>query len=568
MKGLVLDLPRSVADQLREGRHQQHTHSVVDTASENCRDVFNETTAQTLASSIHNSKSNAPTSPSVLPVILVDALQLVGYVPTTADEHAQLRAQVQEAIEISCSTNSSDDNDNSDETIAELMAAGIARHGTTTTCNSTERQQAQLSANTTETAFETLVIHYPEVLSAISTNTNSNSNSNNTRSITQMWTTLTNSTTSTPIPRRLLRHLQACQQTVRWKYHVHDALLQMIQTQELHSYQQQRAARLERLYDAREALALRVQTSHEQVALQREELHEAAVRMQATMCASTTHDLSRLWMDDDEYENQDEEPLMSDYDVYSSSSSSDDESQAEKDIDGLDDETVAIVIQENDNDTDNDSVVRRRRHERRNQQHARHKRAQALELERIQDEVTPHAFKATLAMHAALVQQLDRVDNLLESMQDEEWQAQEEDESNHCDVTSIDNSTSLLSQVLAMILGSTLAEPGTASEEHYAYLKREHEAILDEWKTRFGQPSPSTPKDKSAQDKSAQDKSANATVDNTADASLYLTLEQQQKCMRDALGIEENIWDDEADEQQSESKCLKMVGLRPGGRVP
>ncbi len=95
-----------------------------------------------------------------------------------------------------------------------------------------------------------------------------------------------------------------------------------------------------------------------------------------------------------------------------------------------------------------------------------------------------------------LEQQLEKVDELIETLQEEEWKDEEEglmDDDNYDD-SNDDKSIqekgqdepSILNPILAMILSAIPLEHGCDSNEHFSSLKRKHESILTEWRNKFG----------------------------------------------------------------------------------
>ena len=84
------------------------------------------------------------------------------------------------------------------------------------------------------------------------------------------------------------------------------------------------------------------------------------------------------------------------------------------------------------------------------------------------------------------------VDNLLESIQEEEW-ADEEDAEQICfkpqeEEIADPSDMTLLDQILAMILGAMpqIFTGAKNEEDHYRFIKEEHKSILNEWKDTFG----------------------------------------------------------------------------------
>ncbi len=91
----------------------------------------------------------------------------------------------------------------------------------------------------------------------------------------------------------------------------------------------------------------------------------------------------------------------------------------------------------------------------------------------------------------ALDQKVQDVEELLENLQEEEWAAQEEQETEKQEKNVVDNNQSddlsLLDQVLAMILGGLPMEPGNKDKQaHFQFVKDEHEFIVTGWKDYFG----------------------------------------------------------------------------------
>lgn len=107
----------------------------------------------------------------------------------------------------------------------------------------------------------------------------------------------------------------------------------------------------------------------------------------------------------------------------------------------------------------------------------------------------------------ALEKKVGDVEDLLESLQDEVWAAEEkaeqedgggsERETNNKNSSHNNNNTndqqqlSLLDQILAMVLGALPMEPDSNNDKdrhqkHFRYIKEEHEFIVNGWKEHFG----------------------------------------------------------------------------------
>eukprot|EP00978_Attheya_sp_CCMP212_P021420 scaffold62468_cov45-Attheya_sp.AAC.7 len=152
--------------------------------------------------------------------------------------------------------------------------------------------------------------------------------------------------------------------------------------------------------------------------------------------------------------------------------------------------------------------------------------AARAEEEALQQHYQTSDEKMAIAMVTSLEQQLQKVDGLLESLQDEEWADEEDNHDMNDDDdeeeelerearlasglygTSLSSSNevantnantnkdtmTLLDQILAMILGA-LPPPhfsGRTTEEHYLFVSREHEEIRSDWKREFGRLPPPT----------------------------------------------------------------------------
>ena len=106
-----------------------------------------------------------------------------------------------------------------------------------------------------------------------------------------------------------------------------------------------------------------------------------------------------------------------------------------------------------------------------------------------------------------LEQKLKQVDDLLESMQEEEWKDEEEgllldrdeddfngndngnemgdEHDNDVDNDDSEVQASILHPILAMILGA-LPDHGKSPEKHFSHLKKVHTEIVVGWKKEFG----------------------------------------------------------------------------------
>jgi hypothetical protein len=119
----------------------------------------------------------------------------------------------------------------------------------------------------------------------------------------------------------------------------------------------------------------------------------------------------------------------------------------------------------------------------------------AKEVAMVRDKLKTTDELMAEAMLRSLQGRLDGVDNLLESLQEEEWADEEdaEQQQHDKDVSTKDapadpSEMSLLDGILAMILGamSWTFSGASCAEEHYRFVKDEHKMIVNEWKETFG----------------------------------------------------------------------------------
>lgn len=186
-------------------------------------------------------------------------------------------------------------------------------------------------------------------------------------------------------------------------------------------------------------------------------------------------------------------------------------------------------------------------------------------------------------MLEALSKKLENVEELLESLQDEEWQAEEELENEASSAKLVaqspEESFTLLDQILAMILGTTPIQQNMSPKEHYQFVQEEHRSIVSDWKNHFGRLPPSVGNGNSGAPSDFSD--VQETQEMPSPAQLRLQ-----------LGITDNIdgdwdadddWEDTADNQAAKRKVEtakqsskpsalelikpRIVGLRPGGRM-
>jgi hypothetical protein len=230
---------------------------------------------------------------------------------------------------------------------------------------------------------------------------------------------------------------------------------------------------------------------------------------------------------------------------------------------------------------------------------ARIEQAYAEEEERVRELCMTPELKMALATVQSLEERMQQVDDLLESLQEEEWADEENGillqtraESTTASEHHVSSSTpdappttakatelSLLDGVLAMILGSLPQSTKISTAEHYKFLHKEHQDIVSEWKEYFGRLPPSPHRvgrvdtvDTATMPVPITEMTRKPVPSNDSDSlSRPPTVEELKK----SLGITDNSeldWDDLDDDEAKTSAHpprpkKPAVGLRPGGKA-
>ncbi len=222
----------------------------------------------------------------------------------------------------------------------------------------------------------------------------------------------------------------------------------------------------------------------------------------------------------------------------------------------------------------------------RQQQKAAEQKARQLQLQRMEEglrsKLTSNELILAQTMHNALSQKMEKIEELLDSLQDEVWQAEEEREQPADSAKATDNTDkqtlSLLDQVLAMILGATPIPDGKAPAEHFHFMQSEHKSIVQAWKAHFGRlpPPAMASSDQVAQDLSEQPLSSKdhreelGIVDNDGDnweeVEDWDTLLDGKKKEPTSKQVANTILNAKTNPKR-DLPGPKLVGLRPGGRV-
>jgi hypothetical protein len=226
------------------------------------------------------------------------------------------------------------------------------------------------------------------------------------------------------------------------------------------------------------------------------------------------------------------------------------------------------------------------------------RKAEEEQLDKLRQELrqkyTTKDLIIAQTVYEALSKKVETVEELLESLQDEEWEAEEAREQEAQKSSSVASketpSFSLLDQILAMILGTTPIQKHLTQQEHYKFIQTEHETILKEWKVYFGRLPPSLNSDVPKNTIANQIHFETSQAESSTQRRTRTIRDPSPSLLRQQLGITENAEDDwetnedceETAESQKESTPKtntthiveppktpkpKVLGLRPGGRI-
>jgi len=117
-----------------------------------------------------------------------------------------------------------------------------------------------------------------------------------------------------------------------------------------------------------------------------------------------------------------------------------------------------------------------------------------MEGERVREQCKSQEYRMAQTIVQSLENRLQQVDDLIETLQEEEWADEEEfgannnssNVNNDDESKTVSNWFSLLDQILAMILGTIPIPQGKSQEEHFQFIKIEHTRIVQQWKSHFG----------------------------------------------------------------------------------
>ena len=530
-------LPPPNEDPTRSGINCNDNHDVSNnnnTVHDDKNDEMMTSHDNTDNNSIDNNEDDISMSPPpTLPLLLVDLQALCGFIPTTREEKRELEHQIlmtltQEEDQMISNINdttihdSNDNDDNNDriaqyfhQQAAELLENQMAIHGDTSTTITDNLRYA--------------TIPYPDYLVT----------QGNTLVVTsQEWKRLLKPN-KIPVVATIISHLVSCSQSLLWKFDMAKEIRQMAH-HELHFQKQRniaqqlllwktttRKAQLDKLYQVRETFDHRLEVARQgllilddQLNLQiaqesRKKGHNEGWDAFNITDVAFPHNESTLLYNDDNKDHGDhgDHDHHHDNNITADATTTDDGSELHSDqeethvqtqLPSMDVATLPSISKEARAKARRQATIKRRRRKLHQQDIAAKLELQEerlhqamVEDERIRDMCTNQEYRMAQAVVKSLELRLQQVDDLLESLQEEEWADEEEGEQQEeqmFDDSPLPNECSVLDRILAMILGTLPTPPDTTPENHYCCIKTTHTSLVNQWESYFGRlpPMPSS----------------------------------------------------------------------------
>jgi hypothetical protein len=537
--------------------------------------------------------------PSCYPLIIVNLELLCGFVPKSEEEREAINDQVHQALA----------NDDFEERVQELFEMKMARHGDSTMID-TVNEHTELS------------VRYPEVLCPPD---------GRVLTVSELWQKL-HCKHEIAVVHRALTHLKNCDRALSWKSDMFDEIRALARREdevrkesELEKWRSQdRKVHLDKLYQVRETFSHRLEIARIKMEgledAREQQVQQLGRGLQALDLNSNIFATAELISHSSFLRNEDslsadesEEDIQypgtpsrsQSEDSNIKGSQGDDESQQEvHEVDQALTGTEPGASFPAENTSASRLQQRANRHKRSKKRHrqllenaAQHaleekQVAEATEEEeQVREQFTTEELRMCQAAVRALEARLVQVDDLLETLQEDEWVDEEEGYSPTNGGDDIDHEElaldlTLLDQILAMILGTLHPRDGRSpDEQYYEWISREHKEITSAWKKHFGRlpksTSESNPKASGGEFLEVDERTLPQNLDSFA--------------RRAALGIEENYgnWDDDKvgdwriqaspaekgeavtnssqDEQPTKTGASVLIarpqGLRPGGSL-
>jgi hypothetical protein len=391
-----------------------------------------------------------PPTPGSHPLIVIDFKKLYGAYPSTSEEADDLKNQVCRDVFGSDAFINESVSHNYVLVAAVSWSSFIQR-----TCElfdmeiATHAESSGIDQNTAINKMKTVIFSYPEY---INTHEDLSPSITNTA---QIWKEITNGH-PIPVVERILILLSKCSRDLLWKYNMSNAIRKLAydeeQRKELQLWKtEHRPANLEKLYEVRETFDLRVafmQNKYSEIVQDRE------IRVQREL--ELRQEQSNPWSGSSKFD---------------------------WDNDASEEDDNAIISYQNINDTEEGESI-----------FSPHPSKFVQEEDTVRNLCTTEEEKMCLTLLSNLEKRLDDIDQLLESLEEEQWIDDEVDDDEGSDVEKEENiqKLSILDQILAMILGSSHRSDAISLHDHYSYIRNEHEAMSQGWKDHFGRFPPSS----------------------------------------------------------------------------
>jgi hypothetical protein len=594
-----------------------------------------------------DSVASSGTPPPSMPALLVDLEKLVGYLPESGAEIQRLSGEVAAAL-------GAVGDEGFEARVTEMFGSRIARHTVTPTATTTTTLATSLddTANASSmdsegpSALRYLTLPYPDTV--VLPGDPDDPEQRTVVSTARLWKRLLR---PPPVPAeavgRLLGLLAGCDRALTWKASMRREILRLARDEErraeIADHDFHRPDQLRQLYAVRAALEQQVRRTADRVSdLERERDELVAQRLELQRLQEGRGDasdflasgmFSSTFPPDEDEAHENGVGLLSDYgdaigeegdaDDYDNGSEVEGESE---DSDEDDARSVASELEDSEDggapsqDSTADSTQpsatpnpvnrsgrrsrsgRRRRARRRQQQEMiRAKQLEAAKARRDREAMQRACTTAELTSQQAVLFALDRrlrqVDELIETLQEEEWKDEEEregrggsddDESNgeRADDPVRQGELSVLDEILAMIIGATSSPlDNPTMEADLAWVQAEHRSIVKQWKEHFGcLPPPLRRQDDSAQgvavatsEKPPVQQLQQPHEENLGDSGASLKEvgppeENVQERLRKSFGIENrdvDHWEEEDEEEDdmTAKEEAKVLSLRPRGRA-
>jgi hypothetical protein len=467
--------------------------------------------------------------PSNLPVILIDIEKLCGYKPADEDEAAILFQQIRNSLlgpseELDVSISEDQTAFEYIERSNQLFEERIARHGTDHSIPSNKD-------------CSLLPVNYPEFLPL-----KQDDGTLSLVSTARLWKSILY-----PHPikvvQNLLTLLSDCSRDIIWKYHMCLEIRNIAKDEKRWKDKRQRRdqlrrwrlekrpAELEKLYDAREMFQIRLATSQAKynaycqerdLRVQNELRRRAEKGRGSGGIAGLDWDTRVTFGFGDDVDDVVSKMMQERLELDNDDNDGDQQSSHDEGVDSFD-KIVDSEIDEEDDDRplpitldtvsgdQNFSIASSKERERRRLARSIRKKKKTYKKSKSKEEdrdlrkkieqayleeasvremyITPDERMAhSVVLH--LQSQIEKIDRLLEALQEEQWQDEEEgvldfhpsDDDEKCD----HKNPSILDPILAMILSAHFIDESIPIDQHYKNLELQHREIISEWKKEFG----------------------------------------------------------------------------------